>query len=260
MLHRNLADGYLVVTQPAHAWISGQIAAHWGNEITGDITPRDDVVLAAEQHDIGWLEWEQEPTLNPETGRPRTFRDLATTEHLSVWAPAGPRALVYGPYVAMLVSMHGTGLYRFHDYSRDTDEEAQAARQFQQRGEAFEEQLIQQMRSDPLYAPFSDSATIERNRRLVAVWDAMSLFLCGGLTEPREIHDVPAQDAATTLQLTPDNASCDIVRVEPWPFRAGDVRMTCAGRRLNATFIAEAQMRSALAASDWQRIEILLKP
>src|SRR5690606_10174456 len=113
MLHRNLNGSYLAITQPGHAWLSGQLAAHWGNELTGEVNPRADVVLAAEQHDIGWLEWEAEPTLNPPTGRPKTFRELGTHEHLSVWAPAGPRALVYGPYVAMLVSMHGTGLYQF---------------------------------------------------------------------------------------------------------------------------------------------------
>ena len=258
MLHRNLNDGYLAITQPAHAWLSGQLATHWGNDLTGEIQPRADVVLAAEQHDIGWLEWEAEPTLNPQTGRPKTFRELGTNEHLSVWAPAGPRALVYGPYVAMLVSMHGTGLYQFHDYSRDTEQEAEAARRFIEHGAQFEQVLLQQMRSDQAYASYCNDATITRNRRLVAVCDAISLFMCGGLTEAREIKDVPARDGAITLRLTPDTANCDIIQVEPWPFSSNGVRLTTVGKKLDATFTEQAAMRSALETAPWQLIEIVL--
>ena len=60
MLHRADPDGPIVITQPAHAWVSGQLAQAWGNEPFGDFAPREEVCLAAEQHDIGWLVWEEE--------------------------------------------------------------------------------------------------------------------------------------------------------------------------------------------------------
>ena len=50
-------DGKVAVAQPSHAWISGQLARAWG----GDMQPREEVCLAAEQHDIAWLEWERDP-------------------------------------------------------------------------------------------------------------------------------------------------------------------------------------------------------
>ena len=55
MLHRADPDGPIVITQPAHAWVSGQLAQAWGNESFGEFAPREEVCLAAEQHDIGWL-------------------------------------------------------------------------------------------------------------------------------------------------------------------------------------------------------------
>jgi hypothetical protein len=44
-------DGKVAVAQPAHAFISGQLARAWA----GELHPRDEVCLAAEQHDMPWL-------------------------------------------------------------------------------------------------------------------------------------------------------------------------------------------------------------
>src|SRR5450759_3279039 len=51
-------DGHVVVTQPAHAWLSGQLARAWGNERFGRFEPWEDVCLAAEQHDVGMTAWD----------------------------------------------------------------------------------------------------------------------------------------------------------------------------------------------------------
>ena len=58
------------------AWVSGELARAWGNEEFGQFVPPKELCLAAEQHDIGWLLWEQAPTLNPETGYPYRFTEL----------------------------------------------------------------------------------------------------------------------------------------------------------------------------------------
>jgi hypothetical protein len=42
--------------------------AAWGNKDFGAVAPFEDVCLAAEQHDIGWLNWEAAPTLNRAPG------------------------------------------------------------------------------------------------------------------------------------------------------------------------------------------------
>lgn len=255
MLYRDVNGGHLLVSQPAHAWVSGQLAAAWGNSRFGALQPRAELCLAAEQHDIGWLEWEARPTLNPKTGLPRTFMELPTKEHLSVWAPAGPRALVYGPYVALLVSMHGTGLYQRRNFSRDTPDEAQAARRFLTEGEAFEADLLAQMTTDERYAEFIDPTLVARNRRLVAVWDAMSLALCRGIASSWDIADIPSAGEPLAITFTRQEAQTEQFVVDPWPFTGDRVVLTCAARWLEGTFSDESLMRNAVRAAPWRRLE-----
>ena len=42
-------DDLIAVGQPAHAWVSGQLARAWGNGRFGTPEPREEVCLAAEQ-------------------------------------------------------------------------------------------------------------------------------------------------------------------------------------------------------------------
>lgn len=256
MLHRDYDTGYLLVSQPAHAWVAGQLAAAWGNARFGEVRPRPEVCLAAQEHDIGWLTWEQNPTLNPVSGRPRTFRELPTLEHVSVWEPAGPLALAYGPYVALLVSMHGTGLYQQHDFARDSEADAIAARRFITSGAAFEEQLLQDLSGSERYAQYSDPDTLARNRRLVAVWDALSLMLCGGLQSARQIDNVPAVDEELSISMVPDSSQPDVLTLDPWPFADRIVRLTCPARLVRKTFSDQTEMRQAIEQAPWRSIDI----
>ncbi len=52
MLFRSQSSSVLAISQPTHAWISGQILRAWDENL------RETLLLAAEQHDIGWLDWE----------------------------------------------------------------------------------------------------------------------------------------------------------------------------------------------------------
>ena len=39
MLHREDPAGLVVIAQPAHAWVSGQLARAWGNARFGAVAP-----------------------------------------------------------------------------------------------------------------------------------------------------------------------------------------------------------------------------
>jgi hypothetical protein len=139
-------DGKVAVAQPAHAWISGQLARAWR-----DVHPREEVCLAAEQHDIPWIEWERDPSYDPQTGHPYTFMSLDMPAKLAMWR-TGPDALLsQSRYAALLVSMHGSRLYK--DLGRG----------------AVEAQIRATLDA-------SDEE-IERNHRLIWTWDSMSLAL-----------------------------------------------------------------------------------
>lgn len=261
MLHREDPSGLVTISQPAHARISGQLAAAWGGPIGGELTPRDDVVLAAGQHDVGWLWWEMTPTLNPETGLPHSFREMPTAMHLDIWSSAGPLALSYGPYVALLVSKHGSGLYRrFHDFDRDTDREAADARAFLQEAAEFEASLVEDLERQRGYRDDAAIEIVERNRRLIGLWDGMSLAFCHGLRERQTFSGVPAANGEIELQLEPQDEHGARVAVEPWPFERDHVHLLTHGRRLSGTFDDDEAMLDALSAAPWVRIAIDLVP
>jgi hypothetical protein len=259
VLYRETVDGLVVVSQPTHAWVSGQLARAWGNAAFGDVEPWEDVGLGAEQHDLGWAAWEERPTRHPKTGRPRRFFEMPTAEHVAIWRGASRRALTQGRYAALLVSLHLTGLYERHDYSADTPDEAAAARELVAEEREIQNQLLASLQSDPRYARYASTEVVRRNQRLVAIWDRLSLFLCGSVRAPQTIDGVPTADGTTTLEVTPVEREHERLTVTPWPFRESRVTIAFDARKLAATaFADDAHFREALAQASWLSIELQL--
>jgi hypothetical protein len=195
--------------------------------------------------------------LNPETGWPHSFLELGTRVHLGIWEHASRRALAFGRYAAALTSMHFTGLYEtYHDYSRDAADEARDAQALVARETRFQATMLNTLLNDPVMAPHVSPDRIDRNRRLVALWDGMSLALCHGLSQPRAFRGVPAANGDVELTMEPDG---DQVVVRPWPFSANRVVVRAEGRLLYDTFQSAEDLRAALDAAVWTTIEIALK-
>ncbi len=106
MLVRTDPRRVVLIGQPSHAWISGQLARAWGNEHFGAVEPFEEVCLAAEQHDIGMATWDVEPPRNPESGLPVSFLQMAIRDHIELWTAAPRRLLRQSRYAALLVSLH----------------------------------------------------------------------------------------------------------------------------------------------------------
>lgn len=260
MLHREEPAGLIVITQPTHAWVSGRLARVWGNEHFGSFAPTEEVCLGAEQHDIGWLLWENMPTLNPKTGYPHSFMEVPTPVHLDIWSGAKHLALRFGRYVALLVSLHGTGLYERYRNWQKSPESSQIVQEFLEHEYAFQEKLTATLCNDPHYAPYATPEVIKRNRSLVAIWDLLSLALCQGLRSEQQFNRVPTASGETTLTLTPVDDDSMQVKVAPWPFQQSEVTVVYEGRLLPEKFTDEAAMRAALVSADWVTITTILKP
>jgi Protein of unknown function (DUF3891) len=238
MLLRDDGDAVIAIGQASHAWVSGQLARAWGNERFGPVEPWEEVCLGAEQHDVGMVEWDLEPTLNAETGRPHSFMEMPLASHLALWRSAPARLLPQSRYAALLVSMHGTALYERRDLDRMPAADAAAVR-----GHLAAERERQAALVTSLGA---DAAEVSRNQRLVWTWDFLSLALCLGWA-PTSVDRVPTAADPVTLAL--GEATLD-----PWPFAADRVRVRCEGRRLAGRFEDEGEMRAALAAAPWRTL------
>jgi hypothetical protein len=243
MLLRRDGDDVIAIGQPAHAWLSGQLARAWGNERFGAVEPWEEVCLAAEQHDIGMAAWERRPTLNPDTGLPRSFMELPLDEHLEIWWSAAPLVLSQSRYAALLVSMHGTALYERRDLSRLPPADVARVRDFLAGQRELQERLLAGL-------PAGASDLVRRNQRLVWTWDSLSLGLLLDWA-PFELEAVPAADGEVDIQVT-------TATLEPWPFGAPQVTFRCEGRRLSGRFGDEASMRDALAAAPWVTVDVAL--
>jgi hypothetical protein len=165
MLFRNQTSGVVAISQPTHAWISGKILRTWQENLG------ETLLLAAEQHDIGWLDWEVEPTFNPSTGRPHLFREVGAATHAPMWTKGIQRARnAWGTHVALLVSRHGGVIYRrFIDRHRMNEVDAASAQNYLNTQAPIEAAWAQ--------ALGLDASDLERETGLIAFADALSLAL-----------------------------------------------------------------------------------
>ena len=239
MLIRPEGRDVLAIGQASHAWLSGQLARAWGNDRFDPPDPREEVSLAAEQHDIGMSEWDLTPRLDPVVGRPQSFMEMALEDHLRLWSAAPAKLLSQSRYAALLVSMHGCALYERRDLARMALPEAEAVRAYLARERARQERLVELLGAD--------RAQLGRNQRLVFAWDGLSLGLCLGWSD-HVAADVPAAgDAVSDVRLEPLGAeAAGRFVVDPWPFSAAEVTVHCEGRRLAARYGTEEELHAAL--------------
>ena len=250
------SDG-LLIGQPAHAWVSGQLARAWGHAAFPPPVPREPFCLAAEQHDVGWADVDLEPIAGAD-GRPLSFAQVPRPVHLAIWRGAARRMLAQSRYAALLVSLHGTSLY-----SRVEPGAEPAAIQA-----AILEYLAAEHELQAGLSAGLDPGEVDRNRRLLLALDRLSLALC----HEREttLEDVPAASGPATIRAAPAVADPPdaVVRdgravpadaptarfqLEPWPFAAGVVVVGCEGRRLDGT-------PADLGAAPWVPLRFELSP
>lgn len=112
MIVRDDQEYWQIVLQPDHAELAGDFAAAWG-EAAGFAPPQrpESVVRASARHDDGWLAWEREPVLHPDTGAPKSFTQVPTSWQMDFYRGCIAALDDIDPYAALLTSMHACGLY-----------------------------------------------------------------------------------------------------------------------------------------------------
>jgi hypothetical protein len=204
----------LIFGQPAHAWVSGQLARAWGNDAFPAPSPREPVCLAAEQHDVGWADADLAPLLGDD-GRPLSFMEYPRAEHVAIWRDAARRLLAQSRYAALLVSLHGTSLYQRVDPDAYDAEIAAAIRDY----------VAGQHELQGLLAAGLDPGEVDRNRRLLLAWDRLSLALCHG--DATTLESVPAMRGDATIWVEPAGDAAPTL--PPAAARIRDYRPAAAG-------------------------------
>jgi len=282
-------DG-LVIGQPAHAWVSGQLARAWGNAEFPAPSPREPFCLAAEQHDVGWADADLAPSARQD-GRPLSFTEQPRGAHVAIWRGAARRLLAQSRYAALLVSLHGTSLYERVDADAEPPHVAAAIRAYLHGERVLQAEL----------AAGLDPGEVDRNRRLLLALDRLSLMLCYG--RATTLADVPGAHGSMTIRCEPAGAAAadptaeaagdaasdpssmavevsaspagvavrDDLAVpaatatahfvaDPWPFAARALVVGCEARRLAGSHASDAALRAALASAPWVPLRWQLSP
>lgn len=234
------------VPQPAHAVLSGILADAWHPASLPAALPIADIVLAAAQHDIGWLPWEAAPTRDPATGLPWDFRARPAEDHPPMWAEGVRLAIAaYGPLVGWLVSRHGTRVVR---RGPDGEPTSPLAAAYIATEEALQSDLAARGRFDPVAA--------ERASELVAAVDFLSLRICFGAGGP--IPGAPLGTGHATLALAGGPTAFTLA---PWPFLTPEIVAGVSAVVLpEIGYPTQDAMREALSRAPWQRLPVRITP
>lgn len=250
MVVREESSGFLCIPQSQHAAISGQIARAWGNESFPPPAPRAETCLAAARHDDGMDDFDRHPDMDPDTGLPRSFMRMPLDAWLDCWRRGPSLVAADSAYAGVLVSLHGTGLLA---YRRIRDHEAAQQRladEYRAEQERLRAGWIECGREDPEAATHLDEESLERNRKLLALWDAMSLAVCMPRL-PDSFDGVPGPDGEEVTLALEEVGEPGIgeilISVDPWPFAGSEVPLAATGRPLAGRFADGERMRAALA-------------
>jgi hypothetical protein len=245
MIHRPDPNGTLLIGQPAHAWMSGRMARAW----KWPFQPWEDVCLAAEQHDIGMAGWDARPELDPDTGLPYSFTSMPREMHVGLWSEAARLLLPQGRYPALLVSLHGTGLYE--RYLPADQLAAEPTRSYLAAEREFQSAMQRSLNAEP--AEVDDAAS------LVRCWDWMSLFLCTASSDRATMQAVPSCEGdQATLEMAWIDGDPTRVRVDPWPFLEPSLTLTVEGRLLGDRYDDRESMLRALDEAPWRTLSLRL--
>jgi hypothetical protein len=173
--------------------------------------------------------------LNPATGLPKDFDDLAHAEHLPMQFAGPERLAEIDPYAGLLASLHHQSFYRRTSPLAVLTRDGRLERDALRRSAALQERLRSELHPD--------ATQVERNRRLVRYWDGLSHDLLARRW-PRLRTGVPAANGdLVDIALTGDDAR---QRLDPWPLRDDRLHLAVPGRLLRDRYAGDAELRAAL--------------
>jgi hypothetical protein len=237
----------LLILQTDHSRIAGLLAAHWGNDQFARLKPYASMVLAAQEHDSGWWDWEIKPSVN-EQGFPSDY--IGSIKHLGqgVWLDLYRRAIERlasrDLYAAYFVSMHGEALLTqgmgllpsMPDYRSDP-----AVQNFIAEQEAPRSRWLAQLHTAGMPNELIQDSHLWTNFKLMEVFDQFAQFVCNrypfnsqarknGPTNKLSNIPVPVADGKPDVTLTIDVQDEREALVSPYPFDVSPLPVSVEGR------------------------------
>ena len=196
MIVRQSDAGLYLITQPDHAALARRIMERWTP--LHDAERRASILHAIGEHDNGWREPDDAPTVDPANGRVYDFITIPAAVRQSVW-PRGITRLAGDPWAAALVAHHAITVYdrfRFDAGWTSFFGEITAARNSYV--EAANRTLAE-LSSDYVY---------------VRLGDLISLVFCNDWIEPQQFDRWSIQLDAEQVRIAPDSFDRQQITIE----------------------------------------------
>jgi hypothetical protein len=251
-----------LLAQTDHSHVAGVLAAHWGNEHFARLAPYNSMVLAAQEHDSGWWDWEIRPTLGAD-GRPMDY--IGSTKRLGdVWLDfyrkGVERVAAHDLYAAFNISAHGEGLATKGMGLLPGMPDLTPEPGF---GEYVEEQktwragVLEKFRKDPALAEYASDEHIWTNYNYMQVFDQFSQFITNrhpfnstvrknGPTPTLSDIPIPTKPGKDPVVITIDVLDETAATVDPYPFDVDPLVIHFQGRLIpNRPFESEQEFLEA---------------
>lgn len=237
----------LLVLQVDHSRIAGLFAAHWGNQDFARPRPYAAMVLAAQEHDSGWWDWEIKPTLDTQGYPPDyigSIRKLHEGTWLNFYRHGIQRVAEQDPYAGYNISMHGEGLLTqgmgilpyMPDYTVFPD-----VQEFIREQKAFRGKLLDEMRDIQAYKSDISEEHLWTNFKFMEVFDQFAQYVCNrypfnskerknGPTNQLSNTPVPVAPGSKDVILTVDVQDESNAIVKPYPFDVNPLVVSFPGR------------------------------
>ena len=200
------SDAYLLVRQPDHARLSGDLAQRFA--LSGMPPVTDEIIRGISLHDEGWAGFDcgkeklratpahysaDGVALNAE-GKPLSFQQIQPGDFLRAWRMSIDAAETVAPIAALIVSGHFYRLARSGIAAgRYLQEDEQTIREFIQDEERRRERLTR--------AEKRTTEEIEYWTDVLQFCDLLSLYLCCGSRQNVEFPQRIAAGATVTLRV-----------------------------------------------------------
>ena len=237
----------LLVLQSDHSRVAGLVAAHWGNQEFARPRPYLSMVLAAQEHDGGWWDWEIRPTLDAR-GHPHDYiggiRTLGENTWLEFNRHGIRRVAGQDPYAGYIVSMHSEGLLSrglgllpyMPDYTVYPN-----VQEFIREQKAYRAQLIDELRKLPEYQSDISEERLWTNFKYMEAFDQLAQFVCNrypfnskarqkGPTSELSRTPVPVATGTKDVTMSVDVQDESNALVTPYPFDVNPLVVSFPGR------------------------------
>lgn len=223
MLIQRRGDELLVVRQTDHMAQVARMAEQWGNDDFPPPEHREETVRAAGLHDNGWRDWEDHPTVVPDTGRPRNLSEIEPEVHAAFYRAGVERAIAIDPYTGLLVSLHASVLYAGVDgwdlatlTPPDRRDLGPVQREFIGGQSRLQRALREDLASSPRYGRSVEPDRLWPAYLRLRAWDRLSLyFVYHGMGEWMLDH-VPWVHGEVPIALQQIGEREAVAN--PWPF------------------------------------------